>query len=194
MIQHTIHRQLRQRNHLLNAQGQIARRPSEVVRQLTGHDIRRSQGFTGMGQQGFGIYVGRDDENRTWTLAGFGLLLGRWRQIVIECTDCGVVELFGIKAGVGETDSFSMFVSKSVSTSVSTSVSGGFGLSLIIVKLLTKSWSYQHHLQMMGGSCARVCKTELLGPRQTRRSPAHSHHKSMTIDLSATIIGALKGV
>lgn len=84
-----------------------------------------------MGQQGFGIYVGRDDENRTWTLVGFGLLPGRWREIVIECTDCGVVEFFGIEAGVGETDSFSMFVSTS-----SASVSGRLGLSLIMMELL----------------------------------------------------------
>lgn len=65
----------------------------------------------------------------------------------------------------------------------------GFGLSLIMVKLL-KNRSCQHHLQMMGGSCARVCKTESGAPRQTQRSPAHSHQKTMTMK-SATIIAAL---
>jgi len=44
------------------------------------------------------------------------------------------------------------------------------------VKLLILIRSYQHHLQMMGGSYARVCKTGKPGTRQTRRSPAQSCH------------------
>ncbi|OYQ10466.1 hypothetical protein B7L09_21335 [Pseudomonas mandelii] len=55
---------------------------------------------------------------------------------------------------------------------------------------LLKNRSCQHHLQMMGGSCARVCKTESGAARQTRRSPTHSHHKTMTMK-NATIIAAL---
>jgi hypothetical protein len=45
-----------------------------------------------------------------------------------------------------------------------------------MVKLLILIRSYQHHLQMMGGSHVRVCKTGKPGTRQTRGSPAQSRH------------------
>ena len=76
LVQHAVHRQLRQDNHLLNAECQIARRTIQEGRQLSCHHIRRGEGFVGMDKEGFRIDAWADGEDWAGAVDGFCGLFG----------------------------------------------------------------------------------------------------------------------
>ena len=63
LIQHPIHRQFCQGNHLLDGQRHVALRAGEAEGQLAGYYVGGSEGFAAVSQQAFFVDVGGDDED-----------------------------------------------------------------------------------------------------------------------------------
>ncbi len=119
VIQCPIRQQPSQLDQLLNTQRHMPPRTLQLERQITDHGIGRSQGFTEVGEQAFGV----DAVDHGEELSGCGISFRRfrfWLQVEVEGALGGFVEFLAAAVLCGDVGS----------------VSGGLGVALNMVTLL----------------------------------------------------------
>jgi len=130
-----------------------------MVYQLMNHHIHRGQRLDQKNHQGFSFHLGVD-ENSVQGVRGVALMSAidwKWKSQALSAALLSFVE--------------------SVSHGDAGSESGGFGVTLNIVKLLVGKKEPSPRYQTRGGDHTRVGRP-VTRTRRSRGSPTHGHHKA----------------